>query len=324
MRNVSQNSRTIPPASRRRLALPTPAWSIRKGGRLLRPPADRTRSWSIPMSIGLLAICGALAVLLAGLPAGAAEAARSVEAGRIEALVPQWEVGDGWVVETVSRPLHVRAEAASARYTSALRWQFRVLPSSGALSDCVCVEARCEGAAEGRAKTVFWLDRQSHALRQITTYLPVAGGFEEMTTSYDSPSGQPAPILGPLSALPIDTPVLYAGTKGLQTFSYTSYPGARERKELGDMGFAYQVEQAVSELPQDEVARLLGQHFAKSLLDDPLTKSLTAEPVTEVRLSSLGRQVRQLWQSNRPWPIYCDNGYTVSRLVSVERKEGRP
>jgi hypothetical protein len=206
-----------------------------------------------------------------------------------------------------------------------LRWQFDVSPSKEPPSeDCFRVAVKCEGAGEGIPKTVFWLDRDSFSLRRITMYLPVSGGFEKMTMSYDSGSGQPAPILWPLSALPIDTPVLYAGTKGMQTFSYTSHFGDGQRKELGDVAFAHQVEQEISEVPQDEVARLFSQHFAKSLVDNPFTKSLTTRPVTEVRLKSQGREVRQLWQAQRPWPIYCDNGYTVSRLVSVERKEDRP
>ena len=168
---------------------------------------------------------------------------------------------------------------------------------------------------------MFWLDRNSFALRRITTYLPVPGGFSEMTMSYDSPSGQPTPILGPFSALPIDTPVLYAGAKGLRTFSYTSHFGAVQRKELGDVGFAHQVEQRISDVPKDEVRKLFGRHFTKSLVDDAFSKSLTARPVAEVRLKSQGREIRQLWQAQRPWPIYCDNGYTVSRLISAERSD---
>jgi hypothetical protein len=72
-------------------------------------------------------------------------------------------------------------------------------------------------------------------------------------------------------------------------------------------------------VPQADVGSLFGEQFAKSLTDDAFSKSLTTRPVTEVRLKSLGREVRQLWQAQRPWPIYSDNGYTVARLVSVER-----
>jgi hypothetical protein len=249
----------------------------------------------------------------------------SEPAPRLDSLVPQWELGDQWTVETVSRPLHVRGDTSQAVASSPLRWKFEIQRVEEPLqAECFQVEVTCQAEGRGLPKSVFWLDRDSFALRRITTHLPVPGGFQEMTMSYDSVSGQPAPILGPLTALPIDTPVLYSGTKGLQNFSYTSHFGATGRKELGDVGFAHQVEQQVSEVPQDEVRKLFHQHFAKSLADDAFAKSLAARPVTEVRLKSHGREIRQLWQSQRPWPIYCDNGYTVSRLISVGHKEIQP
>jgi hypothetical protein len=55
----------------------------------------------------------------------------------------------------------------------------------------------------------------------------------------------------------------------------------------------------------------------KSLDDGPVAKSL-AEARVGSPTQGAGREVRQLWQSGSPWPIYCDNGYCVSRLVSVD------
>jgi hypothetical protein len=262
-----------------------------------------------------------VAVTLLSCPfAGAAEEPNPAAEPRLDGLLPRWEVGDRWTLETVSRPLSVRADVSQAANSPPLRWQFDVSRLEESLSDeCFRVEVTCLAEGVGIPKTVFWLHRDSFALCRITSYMPVPGGFEAMTISYDSASGQPAPILGPLSALPIDTPVLYSGAKGLQTFSYASHFGATQGKELGDVGFVHQVQQQISEMPQAEVGRLLGEHFSKSLVEDAFAKSLSALPVTEIRLKSQGREIRQLWQAHRPWPIYCDNGYSVSRLVSVER-----
>lgn len=269
------------------------------------------------MLVGLWCIQG---VLLCCPLASVGQEPKAGDEPRLDGLTPRWEVGDRWILETVSRPLSVRDDVSHTANSPPLRWQFDVARRERSAShDCFRVEVACQAEGAGIPKTVLWLDRDSFALRRITSYLPVPGGFEEMTMSYDSGSGQPAPILGPLSALPIDTPVLYSGAKGLQTFSYASHFGATQGKELGDVGFVHQVEQQVSELPQDEVGRLFGEHFAKSLVEDVFTKSLRALPVTEIRLKSQGREIRQLWQARRPWPIYCDNGYSVSRLVSVER-----
>ncbi|MHB8899884.1 MAG: hypothetical protein ACYC6Y_14150, partial [Thermoguttaceae bacterium] len=206
-------------------------------------------------------LCGILGLLVAG-TAIAGQEPGGAPTDELDRLVPRWEAGDAWTVETVSRPLHIRADASQVAAGSPLRWQFRVAqPKEPGLDDCFRVEVKSAGAGAAIPATIFWLDRNSFALRQITTQLPVPDGFEEMTIRYDSDSGQPSPILGPLSALPIDTPVLYRGTKGLQSFSYTSHFGYRQGKELGDVGFSHQVEQQVADLPQDEVARLLGRHF---------------------------------------------------------------
>lgn len=285
----------------------------------LRSLSPHRRYWSQEMrNLMVGGLCSFLVAVLCSPHASVGQ--ESEEELRLDSLVPHWDLGDRWTVETVSRPLHVRADVSLTTSSPPLRWQFEVSRLDESLSrECFRVEVTCQTQGQGIPKTAFWLDRESFALRRITTFLPIPGGFEEMTISYDAGSGQPAPILGPLSAVPIDTPVLYAGAKGLQTFCYTSHFGATQRKELGDVGFVHQVEQQISELPQDEVRKLFSEHFAKSLVDDPFAKSLTTRPVTEVRLKSQGREIRQLWQPQRPWPIYCDNGYTVSRLVSAER-----
>jgi hypothetical protein len=138
-----------------------------------------------------------------------------------------------------------------------------------------------------------------------------------MTVRFDFASGPSAPVLGPFTVVPIDTPMFLAGhEKSLTGFSYTSYDGRAEQKGLGDLGFARRVKQRVVAVAQEEVDRLLGDRFAKSMEHAAFTKSLVRQPVTEARLKTGERQVRQWWQAGRPWPVYCDNGYTVSRLVA--------
>lgn len=261
-----------------------------------------------------------LAAALLFCPSAVAEDPGGDKTPRLEDLMPRWGVGDRWTLETVSRPLNIRADVSQAAVPPPVRWQFDVAAIDESPSGaCFRVEVTCQRAGLEIPKTVLWFDRDSFALRCITSHVPVPGGFEEMTIRYDSSSGQPAPILGPLSAVPIDTPVLYSGAKGLETFCYTSHLGPTERKELGDVGFVHRVQQEITPLSREDVGKLFAERFSKSLVDDAFAKSLRTLPVTEVRLKSQGREVRQLWQPRRPWPIYCDNGYSVSRLVSVER-----
>ncbi|HEX5103906.1 MAG TPA: hypothetical protein VFV87_08860, partial [Pirellulaceae bacterium] len=201
-----------------------------------------------------------------------------------------------------------------------IQWQFSLSRFEKSLdSECFRVEIRCLSGTDGHPLTTLWVDRQSRALRQIATEIPVPGGYQTMTVSYEFDSGQPGPVLGPLTALPIDLPVLLAdGAKGLETFHYRSEIGPPGRKELDALGFAHEVEQRATTASADDVRMLMATVFAKSLDDGVLARSLIENPVTDIRLKSAGREIRQLWQAGSPWPIYCDNGQTVCRLVSVE------
>ncbi len=230
---------------------------------------------------------------------------------------PHWQQGDRWMVETVSRPMQVRFACPPGTFSLPIPWQFMVVQSEVLdAHECFRIEIRCQAAGKQPA-TTLWLDRNSLALRQITTQVPVPNGFQEMTMRYDFTSGQTAPVLGPLTSLPIDTPVFLANqTKGLEAFTYRLDFGPRQGKAVGDIGFTHQIEQHVKTLSTGETRALLEQPFAKRLLGEALSKSLTSRPLIEVRLKSHGREVRQLWQAQRPWPIYSDNGQTISRFVT--------
>lgn len=244
-------------------------------------------------------------------------------AADVRSIIPHWGLGDSWTVETVNRRIQVRNDVDKPPLVEPIQWHFAVSRFEKSLeSDCVRIEVTCDGGQGRQPKTVLWIDRKSKALRRVTTQIPTLEGFREISVQYEFDSGQPAPVLGPLTALPIDMPIFQtAGVKGLESFEYTSFQGAAEAKGLDQIGFAEQVEQRIAQVPADEVRKLLRGSFEKSLEDGPVAKSLNDEPVTDVRLVSQGNEIRQLWQPGRPWPIYSDNGITVCRLVSVERKQ---
>jgi hypothetical protein len=235
---------------------------------------------------------------------------------------PQWNLGDRWTVESVGKRMQVRrgGEAPTIR---PIQWQFSLSRFEKSLThDCFRVEIRCLANENGRPLTTLWVDRQSRALRQIATEIPVPGGYHTITLNYDCNSGQPSPVIGPLTALPIDLPVLLAArSKGLETFHYRSSSGTPQAKEVDPLLFEHAVEQQIAAVDAAEARKLLDASFAKSLDDDPLTKSIGPAPVCEVRLKSAGREIRQLWQDGAPWPIYADNGHCVCRLVSVQPAE---
>ncbi len=267
----------------------------------------------LPRAVGAVAVL--VAATCARLPAaeGPPAETRSLPADR---LVPQWHLGDRWIVETTTRPLQVRSDPALVATSRAIQWQFSVQRYEKSLSDdCYRLEVRCLESKQPRPVTVLWIDRQTLALRQLQTQLPTPDGFRTITQSYEFTAGQPSPVLGPLTALPIDLPLFRAGqAKGMETFTYETHSGPRGTKAVGDVGFAYHVKQQIAPADADE---------AKTLVGESLAKGLQQKPLVEVRIVGPQRRVRQLWQPGLPWPVYCENGSTVCRLVKVLPADGK-
>lgn len=231
---------------------------------------------------------------------------RSVD---VDQLRPQWQTGDRWVVETASLPLQMRSAGIAQAKSQPIRWQFAVQSYEKVIGDdCYRVEIRCLESGQQPA-TVLWIDKKSHALKQMQTQIPVPGGFKTVSESYEFASGQPSPVLGPLNALPIDLPLFQGGqSKGSQSFTYEANVGPAGQKAIGDLGFAYEIQQEIAAVEPDQVKGLVAESF---------TKSLESKPVVEVKLRRFDRQVRQLWQPGQPWPVFSDNGTTTCRLIEV-------
>jgi hypothetical protein len=145
-------------------------------------------------------------------------------------------------------------------------------------------------------------------LRQVQAQLPGPDGFQTVTETYRSDSGQPFPVLPPLSLPPLDLPLFLSGAKGTETFRYGVSSGPGGVKAAGQIGFDPSVEQEIT-VPKEEDVRCL--------LPEDYTKDLAKKPPIEVRLKTSSSRVRQLWQPGLPWPVYCDNGIVTSRLITV-------
>lgn len=265
--------------------------------------------------VGLVALAGlamAWRALAADGPPAETRSPAATRSPTFDELIPKWDLGDEWVVETTSRPLQIRDEAGPETVCRPIQWQFAVQRFEKTLADdCYRVEIKCLVEGAEQPTTVLWVDKKSRALRQIQTQLPTPDGFRTITQSYEFSSGQPSPVLGPLTALPVDLPLFVGGeAKGMQTFTYETHTGPPGTKKVGELGFAYQVEQQVTPMTSEQV---------KGLVHDSLTKGLTNEPVVEVQLKNGLQQVRQLWQPGLPWPVYSKNGSTECRLVKVTR-----
>lgn len=260
--------------------------------------------------------CAVLALLIGpvllslGVKAQGPQANRSGQVN-LDQLKPQWQLGEQWIVETTTRPIQARGKLDGERGRP-IQWQFAVQKYEKVVADdCYRVEVRCLLEGPQQPSAVLWVDKKSQTLRQITTQIPIPGGFTTLTENYEFPNGQAAPVLGPLNALPVDLPLFRGGeSKGMEKFSYDANIGPAGTKAIGDVGFSFDVEQEVSLAQPEQV---------KGLLADEFTKDLVAKPAVEVKLKRSDRQVRQLWQAGLPWPAYSEDGRTSCRLIKVTK-----
>jgi hypothetical protein len=199
----------------------------------------------------------------------------------------------------------------------AVNWKFTVKKTEKIAGvDCHRLEIVCLDEKGNPDRTqpgaTLWIDQKSMVLRQLRAQLPVPGGFRSVTESYVFGANQPSPVIGPLTALPLDLPLFTAGrARGLEKFSYEAVSGPAGKRAVDDVGFAIDIEQTLAPAQADEVNRLVAANFKE------FSRDLKARGVVEVNLKTSERNVRQLWQAGHPWPLYANNGQTTARLLKV-------
>jgi hypothetical protein len=225
---------------------------------------------------------------------------------------PSWKIGQKWLIETVSHQSQARRDVKAVKSGKPVRWQFEVREIEEIEgTECYKVLVTCLLAGQ-HPEIVLWVDQSSMTLRRVQTGLPTPAGLQVMTESYRSDSGQPFPVFPPLSVPPLELPLFMDGAKGTQTFAYSTSNASDGTKAIGEIGFAFVVEQDVRQVSDEVTLELTHQAY---------TKSIVQQPTLEVRLKSAKQRVRQLWQPGSPWPIYSNNGATESRLVQVIEPE---
>ena len=268
------------------------------------------------VSVAALAVFGGAALMPAGEAPNKANAAENdTQTPTPEQLKPRWQTGQKWEVETINQSLQRGTKPKQKAKHKPILWQFAVLePAKLGEHPCYRVQVQAQVGQRQQPLTTLWLDQKSLALRQVQTQMRVQGDLRTVTESYQFEAGQPAPVITPLTAIPLDMPVFLDGDKAaLHKFSYEAFSGEAGKKAADDVGFAFDIEQRIDRAGDDAVKSLQ----SKGLLSESFTKDLTAKPLVEVRLRAGSRQVRQLWQPGLPWPAYSSNGVCQARLVRV-------
>ena len=249
-------------------------------------------------------------VTLAILIVGTAAVAPAAEPVQTQQFRPKWNVGDQWTIETRSRQQQV---AVTQQKRVAARWRFTV-EAVDRIGDRACFRIVIRPTDSPEPKTTVWVDRKATAIRQIQTQLPTPDGYKTVTESYRT-AGQAAPVVGPLTVLPIDLPQFpEPDVKSLGTYQYEAVSGPDGIKAIGDVGFSTEIRQSFSKPSADRM---------KSLFGDENIKSLEGKSMVEVELATPDYSTRQVWRENAPWPLFADNGVTQARLIETRRATGQ-
>lgn len=221
-------------------------------------------------------------------------------------LKPRWQIGQRWVVETVSVPIQT-SDTSGTRPGKPVRWEFKVVRKEKVGDhSCFRVEVTSKTVPDA-PKTVLWVDDGSLALRQVEAGMLVQGEERRVRERYDFEDGQPSPVIAPLSNLPLDLPVFSTVRPRSGKYGYKARAVDAKEKPGDEISFSFQVEQ---KLAPASLAVARG-----ALNEDEKTGG--KKPTYEVRMKSPEREVMQLWRPGSPWPVYADNGNTKARLIQV-------
>jgi hypothetical protein len=237
--------------------------------------------------------------------ASSRQLATAQDAPRVAGLArPEWKKGDTWQIETVTERMQDR-EPESGAGASRIRWKFKVSDVEKISNrDCWRIDIEC--LANGRLKpaSAIWVDQETLFLRQFQTQLPVAGALRTVQETYEPGEAGHSPVLPPVNVVPVSLPAFIAAAPKGQ-FKYTSQPTGQAKDAATRVKFIHAVSQEV----QPATAKSL------QYVPQAVSKSLERAPAVEVHLASPGQQVLQVWQKNRPWPVFSQAGPTKSWLI---------
>lgn len=222
---------------------------------------------------------------------------------------PNWQIGDAWTVQTVSRLSHT-----SSNPSVVAKWQFRVVGQTS-IGTRLQFQVGVSMISPVRQLDVvtFYADASTFSLSSVEARVRMAGRDVWLTESYGRDSGQLSPVIATMSPLPIAMPLFHGQAKGAETYTYL-LTGKELLTKNAQLSFRHWVRQTIQR-PDPQAL-----HSVESI---ELTKSVDQPNLVEVTISD-SRRVRQIWQANMPWPILTEDGTTTATLIDVQRRGGGP
>jgi hypothetical protein len=226
---------------------------------------------------------------------------------------PQWQVGQTWIVETTTTLLQHGDDLACVRRVQTVRWSFQVEQIEPVLDEpCFRLIAKPVGLHPQGMGVRLWATVDNLTLRRVEIDFIAAGETRTLCETFQGLATPTYPAQAPFVLLPLDLPCWETiAAKEPGVFSYEVIPGDPEKKEPGGLRFRYHIEQKTV----DPAQLAKGQAGTDG-------KAITGERIGIELKTPLG-QVKQVWQSGQPWPIWATNGRTQARLILEEVKGER-
>jgi hypothetical protein len=267
---------------------------------------------------------GRLAVLLVLAFASEAPAApAAATAQRREVYVPQWKVGQAWVVELEPRdPLALSRfpwePPKARRKTDRVRFRFVVDKVQDAKGlRLFLVKVRGLGGVSSEADVVFGGQRSAGGVKSLFVLKAeyryrVKGLVNQVRRDYNRQSTAPFPVVNDVNNVPVDFPYLYRDH------------GVDPAKPAD--GFFKEFD-AVESVGGDLRSRAMRQTVLfpppKVKLPVPSKLVMDSDRHQDIYLKALssGAVVRFVFHPAYPWPVYAEGPRGRSWLVEVEKGE---
>lgn len=227
---------------------------------------------------------------------------------------PKWKIGTSWIVETknLQNPISQKQESKPVRWTFTVAGEAKIGNRS-----CYEIHVRCNDPSDRQPRVTIWVDTHSGMLMRTTTQQLVQNQWQSFTDHYSVPEGKSTAVLGTIPSLPLDMPLFTddSRSKDIEGMSYELIPGNTGSKNLGEVGFVFQLKQSI---------RPISDEKSKLLAEDPRAKSLGEtlglQDAIEVELQGGAAKstIRQVWTPGSPWPVYSTNGISESRLIEIK------
>ncbi len=235
-------------------------------------------------------------------------------------FIPQWQVGDRWVVKTESITQTANGVTNSHSRKSSVQnlWMYKVISIRDEVINGEDIRFFHLMASNWRSKRkelggFLFAGKLNAGRTRVVSLALIQSGWQNgqaaisITRNYSKMAKNPFPIINDYSPVPISFPVflgnrILGGTMGF-TFEIT--------EKIGVLPFAKDVEQSVFAVGNIENLKL------KISLSETAKKS-----ICEVIIKRFddNYRVRQLWQKDYPWFLYSDNGDFKAWLVKYKRK----